>query len=47
MHMPLQSKLNTQDEEENVGTHLIREFDANLHFISDLGCQIAIDRFAQ
>ena len=37
----------TQDEEESAGTHLIREFDANLHFISDLGCRIAIDRFAQ
>ena len=37
----------TQDEEESAGTHLIREFDAILHFISDLGCRIAIDRFAQ
>ena len=26
---------------------ITREFDANLHFISDLGCRIAIDRFAQ
>lgn len=32
-------------EEEIVGTDLIREFDVNLHVIADPGCRIAIDRF--
>ena len=35
----------TQDEEESAGIDLIREFDANLHVISDPRCRIAIDRF--